>query len=98
MLNAIKHSIEQRLEGGTISLILKRTNDHIFVNVSNPVAKENKQQKSSGHGLPNLKARLEKAYNNEAKILAHKGEAAFSVKLYLPFINNTSPDEQQSNN
>ncbi len=91
--NAIKHSIEQRLDGGTISLVLKKANDHIFVNVSNPVAKENKRPKLSGHGLPNLKARLAKAYNNEAKILAHEGKAAFSVKLYLPFMKSSSPDE-----
>ncbi|KAA3609753.1 MAG: hypothetical protein D8M58_09095 [Calditrichaeota bacterium] len=87
--NAIKHSIEQRLDGGTISLILKKADGHIFVNASNPVA-ENSQQTKGGHGLPNLKARLEKAYNNDAKILAHKGEAAFSVKLYLPLL-NTEP-------
>jgi sensor histidine kinase YesM len=93
--NAIKHSIEQRLDGGTISLILKKADDHIFVNVSNPIAEESKEQKPGGHGLPNLKARLAKVYNNEAKILAHKGAAAFSVKLYLPLINNsaTSPHE-----
>jgi len=91
--NAIKHSIEERLDGGTISLILKKSDDHIFVNISNPIAEGNNQQQSTGHGLPNLKARLEKAYNNEAKILAHKGEAAFSVKLYLPYINNTPPNE-----
>jgi len=84
--NTIKHGIEPSLEGGTITLIVKKTDDHIFIHISNPYDK-NKNQQSTGHGLTNLKSRLDKIYNTDAKILVHKGESAFSVKLYLPFLN-----------
>jgi sensor histidine kinase YesM len=91
--NAIKHCVEQRLDGGTISLILKKMDHFIFANISNPLAEQGVAQNPGGHGLPNLKNRLERAYNNEAKILVHRGDAAFSVKLYLPFKTSFLPNE-----
>ncbi len=91
--NAIKHCVELRLDGGTISLSLKKMDNFIFASISNPLAEHSVAQNSNGHGLPNLKNRIERAYNNEAKILVHKGEAAFSVKLYLPFITSVVSNE-----
>lgn len=83
--NAIKHGIEPKIGGGEISLIIKKLDDCIFVHTSNPYDKNGKVPTSTGHGLPNLKLRLNKMYSDEAKVLVHKGETAFSVKLYLPF-------------
>lgn len=83
--NAIKHGIEPKIGGGEISMVIKKLDDCIFVHTSNPYDKNGKVPSSTGHGLSNLKLRLNKMYNDEAKILVHKGETAFSVKLYLPF-------------
>lgn len=89
--NAIKHGIEPSMETSEISIILKKLDDYIFVHISNPVASSEANPNSTKHGLQNLKSRLNKMYNGDAKILAHKGESAFSVKLYLPFLNENQP-------
>lgn len=91
--NAIKHGIEPTLAGGEVSVVLKNLEENIFVQVSNQYDKNNKNDNSIGHGLSNLKLRLNKFYGEEAKILVHKGEAAFSVKMYLPYINNPQDSE-----
>ncbi len=82
--NAIKHGIEAKIGGGEISMIIKKLDDYIFVHTSNPYNKNGEIPASTGHGLSNLRLRLNKMYDDEAKILIHKGETAFSVKLYLP--------------
>lgn len=85
--NAIKHGIEPSLENGEINMILKKVDEYIFVHISNPVNATEVNPDSIRHGLQNLKSRLNKVYSDNAKILVHKGESVFSVKLYLPFLN-----------
>jgi LytS/YehU family sensor histidine kinase len=82
--NAIKHGIEPSLDGGTISMTIQNADEFIFINISNPKGQNGHTVESTGHGLANLKSRLSKTYKDEAKILIHDGEKAFSVKLYLP--------------
>lgn len=89
--NAIKHGIEPSMESGEILLILKKVDDYIFIHISNPANSVEVNAGSTKHGLQNLKLRLNKIYNDDAKILVHKGESAFSVKLYLPFIHQAQP-------
>lgn len=86
--NAIKHGIEPNINGGTISLTIQNTEEFIFINISNPKSENGHKAESTGHGLNNLKSRLSKTYDDEAKILIHDGDKAFSVKLYLPRIPN----------
>ncbi|MCB0282214.1 MAG: histidine kinase [Calditrichae bacterium] len=86
--NAIKHGIEPNLEGGTITLNIQNAEEHIFINISNPKSQNKPKIESTGHGLSNLKSRLKKIYEDDAKILVHDGEMAFSVKLYLPKLTN----------
>jgi len=89
--NAIKHGIEPSMESGEINLILKKVDDYIFVHISNPANSFEENPNSTKLGLKNLKSRLNKIYNDDAKILVHQGESAFSVKLYLPFLNENQP-------
>jgi LytS/YehU family sensor histidine kinase len=84
--NSVKHGIEPTLTGGEISVILKCLDDNIFIQVSNPYDKNSIPENSTGHGLSNLKLRLNKFYSEEAKILVHRGESVFSVKMYLPHL------------
>lgn len=85
--NAIKHGIEPGVDGGVISVLIKKANNYIFVNISNPMPEHKPLHPESGHGLPTLQSRLKKIYADDVKILAHKGEKAFSIKLYLPILN-----------
>ncbi len=89
--NAIKHGIEPSMESGEINLILKKVDDYIFIHISNPANSVVENPNSTKLGLQNLKSRLNKIYNDDAKILVHRGESAFSVKLYLPFLNINQP-------
>jgi len=85
--NAVKHGIEPSIAGAEISVILKPQEENIFVQVSNQYDKNTKSDNSIGHGISNLKLRLNKYYGEEAKILIYKGESTFSVKMYLPYVN-----------
>lgn len=95
--NAIKHGIEPSMDGGSISMSMKKTDDYMYINISNPFSKEIEQKNTTGHGLNNLKSRLKKMYNNDAKILVHKGESAFSVKMYVPFRSNALNESKPTN-
>lgn len=91
--NAIKHGIEPSMESGEINFILKKVDDYIFAHISNPSHSVEDNPNSTKLGLQNLKSRLNKVYKDEAKILVHRGESAFSVKLYLPIIHIAQPAE-----
>jgi two-component system, LytTR family, sensor histidine kinase AlgZ len=87
--NAIKHGIEPSIESSEINFVLKKVDDYIFVHISNPANSVDENPNSTKLGLQNLKSRLDKVYKEDAKILVHRGESVFSVKLYLPFLKET---------
>jgi LytS/YehU family sensor histidine kinase len=89
--NAVKHGIEPSMESSDINFVLKKVDDYIFVHISNPANAVEENPASTKLGLQNLKSRLTKIYNDDAKILVHRGESAFSVKLYLPLLKETIP-------
>ncbi len=89
--NSIKHGIEPSLNGGTVYLEISKTGDNIYLEVRNPYPKTEKSVASTGHGLINLKSRLEKVFKDEGRILIHKGSEVFTVKLFLPIINKSNP-------
>lgn len=85
--NAIKHGIEQRINGGIINISLKRNDTHLLIELNNPLPDEPGEARvSTGQGLLNLKARLEQAYHKTARMVVHRGGKAFAIKLYLPLI------------
>ncbi len=85
--NAIKHGIEQRIQGGVVNISLKRNDTHLLIELNNPLPDEpGEARASTGQGLLNLKARLEQAYQNRARMVVHRGGKAFAIKLYLPLI------------
>ncbi len=87
--NAVKHGIEPRLDGGVINISIKRNQTHLLLELNNPLPEEAETARpSTGQGLLNLKARLNQAYNNTARMVAHRGGKAFAIKLYLPLIKN----------
>ncbi len=81
--NAIKHGIEPLNEISTLSITIKAIKSGIYLEVINPVGQKYKAG-NNGMGLKNLKARLSELYGESYQMLIHKGERAFSVKLYIP--------------
>ncbi|SNR89487.1 sensor histidine kinase [Flavobacterium sp. ov086] len=67
--NAIKHGIEKRKNGGSITLKIEEENGFIKISVQNS-GKLSKEIKNSGIGLNNLRERL---------LLQYKGKASFEI-------------------
>jgi len=63
--NAIKHSIDKRLDGGLVHISIQKVNDFIEIIVKNPGKLHNENQR--GLGLNNLKERLLLQYKKEAQ-------------------------------
>ncbi len=82
--NAIKHGIAQCLAGGTLSLSLKKGSHYIYIEISNPYEHAAKALKGRGHGLENLRKRLQVYYGTTARLTIDKGAAAFTAKLTIP--------------
>jgi len=90
--NAVKHGIEPLRQGGTVSLDIKCTDTQVIIEISNPLPEVRSDRPSTGQGLLILKGRLEQAYHNGARMVVHKGEKAFAIKLYLPRIRQRDED------
>ncbi len=85
--NAIKHGVEALNDGGRLSVKLQRIKSGIYLEVLNPLpARAKEMENLSGMGFKNLKSRMTELYGDTYKMLIHKGEKAFSVKLYLPML------------
>jgi len=85
--NAIKHGIEPVNDACELNITIKPIKSGIYLEVINPVPQKlSSANGQDGLGLKNLNARLSELYGDAYKMLVHKGEKAFSVKLYLPGI------------
>ncbi len=82
--NAVKHGLEPARSAGSIILVVGRNDTHLLIEISNPLPEHRSSHNPNGQGLLTLKNRLQQMYENPARIVVHKGDKAFSVKLYLP--------------
>ena len=84
--NAIKHGIDKKIEGGIISIIIKKDKETISIQVLNPgTLSENK--KTLGIGLKNLQERLEIQYKGKASFyLISLEKEMIEAKITIPFI------------
>ena len=85
--NAIKHGIEQRILGGTLDILLQRSEKSMLVTVKNPIEKGALARPGEGMGLSILERRLNSYYGNNAKLTSFKSEENFIVNIQLPLEN-----------
>jgi LytS/YehU family sensor histidine kinase len=92
--NAIKHGIGQSLEGGTLSISITSDPDDLVVEVQNPYEKPSRPTKGEGMGLETLKKRINVYYGSSGRVMIHKNDSTFNVKLRLPAgnVKNTNED------
>lgn len=64
--NAIKHGIDQQLDGGTVEISVRSGVDHMIISVKNPGVLSTKEHK--GLGLKNLSERLLLQYGEKAEL------------------------------
>jgi len=84
--NAVKHGIQQCVEGGTVSLSIQKGKDQIYIQVSNPIEPLSRPQKGEGFGLNTLKRRISTHYGNQAHLAFAKVGKTFTVSLTIPHI------------
>ena len=82
--NAIKHGIDKRIHGGTISLSIQKREEQIEIIVQNPGSIIDRGSET-GIGLKNLSKRLRLQYNGEASLtLKNKTEDQVTATLLIP--------------
>jgi LytS/YehU family sensor histidine kinase len=82
--NAVKHGIDQCLEGGTLSISIRPDSGFLWVEVKNPIEKPVRPVRGDGLGLETLKKRIEVYYGPAGRVTVDRGEETFNVKLRLP--------------
>lgn len=84
--NAIYHGIEPRAEGGWITIQGTAFDDHIHIEISNPVTRESRPLNETGNQLAqdNIRQRLQAIYKNTATMTIHEDETNYTVRISLP--------------
>jgi len=82
--NAIKHGIQDRIDGGTIRIEARREGTLLRVVVENPVDGDAPSRRGEGVGLENVRRRLDVFGARDAQLAASRGAERFRVTLTLP--------------
>ncbi len=82
--NAIKHGIQDCLEGGAIRIEARREGGMLRVVVENPVDADAPQRRGEGVGLANVRRRLEMFGARDAQLVSARRGGRFRVTLTLP--------------
>ena len=82
--NAVKHGIQDCLEGGTIRIAAHREGALLRVVVENPVDPDAPSRRGEGVGLENVKRRLEVFGARDAQLVATRTDDRFRITLTLP--------------
>jgi ABC-type transport system involved in multi-copper enzyme maturation permease subunit len=82
--NAIKHGIAPRPEPSTLVVNIKRQQEDLIIDVSNPVYKGNYQVQSTGTGQENLLKRLQLMYSKRASLNTALDNESYLATLRLP--------------
>lgn len=82
--NAVKHGIGQSLQGGTLSITIKKGTDYLSVAIENPYEKPDRLAKGEGLGLETLKKRMKVYYGSSGSVTVTKSETTFHVKISIP--------------
>ena len=82
--NAIKHGIQDCVDGGVIRIAGRRDGGLLRVVVENPVDHGAPSRRGEGVGLDNVRRRLAVLGARDARLEAARGEGLFRVTLTLP--------------
>jgi two-component system, LytTR family, sensor histidine kinase AlgZ len=82
--NAINHGISHLVEGGTILLEARKTENYLRLTLENPCDPDRPRKSRSGYGLALVKRRLEEYYGGQGWMSWEDQGSLFRVKIILP--------------
>jgi LytS/YehU family sensor histidine kinase len=88
--NAVKHGIAGLEDGGTVTLSVTGKADRLALAVENPVDAQQASGTDGGHGLSNVRERLQAYYGKEARMVVDRKPGLFRVELNLPVSGGSS--------
>ena len=85
--NAVYHGIEPLPQGGTIKVVLQRSNDELHIKVENPSLPSNQGTHSGNKvALRNIRERLDLLFDVEARYQVETGKDFYRVEITLPYV------------
>lgn len=82
--NGIKHGIDNSLEGGTLTIKIKKNLNTLVIRIENPYDASDKSQAGEHFGLESVRKRLNAHYGEAGKLNTVKESDRFVVELILP--------------
>jgi two-component system sensor histidine kinase AlgZ len=84
--NSIYHGIEPQTEGGTVSISIKRNDESLLVNISNPLPRSTVTYRRKGNKMAqeNIRQRLKLAYGERSKLGISKQDGKYIVNFTIP--------------
>jgi two-component system sensor histidine kinase AlgZ len=93
--NAVYHGIEMLAEGGAVSIVGKRVDAMLQIEVRNPIPAQAGYGEREGNrmALENIRQRLELAWPGRARIETEQSDGEFCARLIFPAdeVNSRSP-------
>jgi hypothetical protein len=84
--NAVKHGIAGRLDGGTLTLVTKRSGGRVSIVIENPAGPETAgaRPEGTGLGLANVARRVEASWGSAGRFAARRVDSTFRAEIELP--------------
>lgn len=91
--NAVYHGIETLPRGGEISIVGRRDDHAVRIEVRNPILAHSAYSEREGNrmALDNIRQRLELAWPGRARLETEQTEAEFCARLIFPYASEDAP-------
>lgn len=86
--NAVKHGISQRLDGGRLTMTVKKKQEDVLITLSNPYDEPSRPLRGEGMGIETVKQRIKAYYGAKAQLKTINDEEAqtYQVELRFPMV------------
>ncbi|HEY0939219.1 MAG TPA: sensor histidine kinase [Steroidobacter sp.] len=85
--NAVYHGVETLPRGGEVSIVGRRHDDQVHIEVRNPILAQSGYANREGNrmALENIRQRLELAWPGRARVETEQSEGEFCARLIFPY-------------
>jgi two-component system sensor histidine kinase AlgZ len=95
--NAVYHGVEMLPRGGTVSIVGRRHEDSVHIEVRNPILAQTGYGEREGNrmALENIQQRLELAWPGRARVETEQTEDEFCARLIFPYASDEAPADNR---